>query len=235
MPKATLLVSLLVLTLTVLDGQVAFPDLVVSTFGSDQDLINGIQFSNHYGQIDGHPYFLDGRFRAGSICINNQRYEQIMLRYNLYSQKVEIEYRTIKGNLNQFMSVAEQMQSFSMEGLEFKRMQFPDETPGYYQVISLGKTSCYIGWKKDIGSSRSSSSRKHGFNIQRTFYWLKLEQDVTSFHNRKTLMSSFPLHLRKDISKLLKKQKFSFKKATAHEVEVMIIAALRLYETENLS
>ncbi len=234
MAKTTLLISLLVLTLTSLFGQVAFPDLVVRALGSDQDLINGIQFSNQYRRIEGHPYFFDGRFRAGSVCINNQRYEQIMLRYNLYSQKVEIEYRTVKGHPNQFMSVADQMPSFSLEGLEFRRMQFPDEKPGYYQMISSGKTACYIGWKKDMELSQNNSSRKYEFSPLKIRYWLKLDQQVISFHNRKTFIKTFPLQKQKEISKLLKQRKFSFKHTTAHEAEEMIKATLPLYETENL-
>ena len=232
--KATLLISLMVLTLVTLDAQVPFPDLVVSTFGSDQELINGIQFSNHYGRIDGHPYFHDGRFRVGSVFINNKRYEQIVLRYNLYSQKVEIEYWTANGNMNQFMSVAEKMPSFSLEGIEFRRMQFPDETPGYYQVISSGKIVCYIGWKKEIELPQTNSSKKYEFSPPRIKYWLKMDQQITSFHNRRTFMKTFPTNRRKEILKLLKQKKFSFKQPTPYEVEAMIRVVIRLYETENL-
>lgn len=234
MPKPIFLVSLLFISLVALDGQVTFPDLVDRAFGGDQELINGIQFSNHYSQIEGHPYLFDEGFQSGSLCINNRRVEKVMLRYNLYSQKIEILYWTVKGYLNRFMSVPEQIQSFSLEGFEFRRMEFPGELPAYYQVVSSGRSVCYIGWKKDIGSSRSSSSRKHSFNTPRTQYWLGLEQDFTPFHNRKTFMNSFPLHLRKEISKQMKKQKFSFKKASPHETEEMISAALYWYETGKL-
>lgn len=234
MLRPSLLISLLVLTLAALDGQVAFPGLVVRAFGSDQELINGIQLCNQYWQFEGHPYFLDGRFRAGSVCINNQRYEQVMLRYNLYSQKVEIDYRTVKGNQYQFMSVAEHIPSFSLDGLEFRRMQFQDETPGYYQVITVGKASCYICWKKDLELSHNNSSRKYEFNPPKIRYWLKLDQQVVSFHNRKTFIETFPVHIQKEISKLLKQRQFSFKQPTAHEAEAMIKATLRLYEMENL-
>jgi len=234
MLKPTLLISLLVLTLSALKGQVAFPDLVVRAFGSDQYLVNGILFCNQYWGIEGHPYFLDDRLRLGSVCINNQRYEQVMLRYNLYSQKVEIYYRTVTGNPYWFMSVAEHMPSFSLEGQEFIYMQFPNEPPGYYQVISLGKTSCYIGWKKDMEPSPSNSSSTYKFSPPRIRYWLKYDQQVVSFHNRKTFIETFPVHRQKEISKLLKQCKFSFKQPTIHEVEAMIRAAIPLNETNNL-
>jgi hypothetical protein len=234
MLKPTLLISLLVLTLSVLKGQHAFPDLVVRAFGSDQELINGILFCNQYGGIEGNPYFLDGKLHVGSVCINNQNYEQVMLRYNLYSQKVEIYYRTVTGNYYWFMSVAEHMPSFSLAGQEFIYMQFPDETPGYYQVILLGKTSCYIGWKKDMERSLSNSTSTYKFSPPIIRYWLKFDQQLVSFHNRKTFIETFPVHRQKEISKLLKQCKFSFKQPTTHEVESMIRSAIPLYEMDNL-
>ncbi len=234
MPKASFLVSLLVLTFPFLEGQVSFPEVVAAGFGSDQELINGIQFSNHYGQIEGHPYFLDGRFRSGSVLVNNQKYEQVKLRYNLYSQKVEIEYRTAEGHLNQFMSVAELMPSFSLEGLEFRRMQFPDKPAGYYQVISSGKGACYIGWKKEMRLTQNRSSGAYEFTLSKTQYWLRLDQQVTSFHNRKSFIAAFPGHRQKEISMLLKKWEFTFRQPSVQKVEAMIKDALRLYEKDNL-
>ena len=158
MPKVSLIISIFyAFILADLDGQATFSDLVARTFGTDQELVNGIQFSNHYGRIDGHPYFLDSRFRSGSVYVNNQLYEPVMLRYNLYSQKVEIEYRTIDGNLNQFMSVPELMPSFTMEGYHFRHMEFPGEIPGYYLELSSGEHAGYIGWRKELKLSHGSS------------------------------------------------------------------------------
>jgi hypothetical protein len=216
---------------TGLDGQATFTELVDRAFGSDQELVNGIQFSNHYGRIDGHPYFLDSRFREGSVWVNNQWYDHIRLRYNLYSQKVEIEYRTINGNLNQYMSVPELMPSFSMEGYHFKRMQFPDEAPIYYLVVSSGRSAGYIGWRKELRISHSSS-RDYEFSPAEIEYWLMLEHLLTPFHNRKTFLAIFPEKMRRNVRKYLKKQKYSFRQPSVQKAVEMIKGALLLYEME---
>jgi len=232
MPKAPLIICILfAVTVTTLDGQVPFPDLVTRTFGTDQELVNGIQFSNHYGRIDGHPYFLDGRFREGSVWVNNQLYDPVRLRYNLYSQKVEIEYRTINGNLNQYMSVPELMPSFSMEGYNFKRMQFPDEAPLYYLVVSSGEYAGFIGWRKELRISHSSS-RDYEFSQAEIEYWLMLEHLLTPFHNRKTFLAIFPEKMRRSVSKHLKQQKYSFRQPSVQNAVEMIKGALLLYEME---
>jgi hypothetical protein len=233
--KETLLLSFLLLAFGSLKGQPAFHDLVVGALGSDQELVNGIQFSNHYGRIDGQPYFLDGKFREGSVYVNSHWYQHVMLRYNLYSQKVEIEYRTAEGHLNQFMSVAEKMSSFTLNGHVFMRLEFPDEESAYYQVISSGSNVCYIAWKKNLGSSKTSSNKENEFTLPKISYSLKLHKDLgpVRFHNRKTFKEAFPEQMQKEISKLVKQQKFSFKHPTVIEVETLIRAALQLYEGDS--
>ena len=232
MPKASLIICILfAVTVTALDGQATYTELVARTFGTDQELVNGIQFSNHYGRIDGDPYFLDSRFRAGSVHVNNQLYEPVLLRYNLYSQKVEIEYRTIEGNLNQYMSVPELMPSFSMEGYTFMHMEFQGETPGYYLEVSNGEYKGYIGWRKELRISHNSS-RDYEFTDAMISYWLMLERQPVAFHNRKTFLEIFPEQMRRRVSKFLKQQKYSFRHPSVQKALEMIQAALLLYDRE---
>ena len=233
MPKVSLIISIfLASVLADLNGQATFSELVARTFGTDQELVNGIQFSNHYGRIDGHPYFLDERFRTGSVYVNNQLYEPVMLRYNLYSQKVEIEYRTIDGNLNQYMSVPELMPSFSMEGYQFRHMEFPGEVPGYYLEVSSGEHKGYIGWRKELRLSHSSS-RDYEFTAEMVSYWMVLEGQPETFHNKRTFLEIFPPQMRSDLAGLLKQRKYSFKHPSVSEAMKMIRAALLLYDKEN--
>jgi hypothetical protein len=232
MVKRTFGLLFVVMAMPHLNGQVAFPDLVARAFGSDQELVNGILFSNQYWGIEGHPYFLDGKFRAGSVVINHRRYEQVMLRYNLYEQKVEIKYTTVTGNRYQFMSVAQRMPAFSLDGLEFRYMQFKGDTPAYYQVITVGKVTCYVGWKKEMEYASSSTASTYRFSHPGVRYRLMLDGQVVFFHNRKTFKKSFPVMRQKEVSKLLKQYKFNFKEPSAHVVEMMMKAVLPLYETD---
>ncbi len=61
--RALYLIFILALTLFVsrsLCGQGGFVDRVDQTFGSNQELVNGIQFTNQYILSEGHPYWVDG-------------------------------------------------------------------------------------------------------------------------------------------------------------------------------
>jgi len=234
MSKLPLIIFLLILPGRNLLAQASFPELVAKAFGSDQELVNGIQFANHYSMVDGHPYFLDEQFRSGSINVNNQVYEGQRIRYNLFSQMLEVEYRTTEGNLNQFMSVPELIPSFTLENRAFVRMQPSDEQTAYYQVISSGTISCYVGWKKTKKLSRSDSSREYQFSAPISTYWLKLGQQLIPFHNKKSFIAIFPEHMKKDISRMLKQERYSFRQASVFEAEEMIQAAIQIYEREEL-
>jgi hypothetical protein len=228
--KSAFLTGFLFLILGTLEAQVSFPDRVAVSFGSDQEFVNGVQFANHYGLIDGHPYFLDESFRKGSVYVNSRWYEDVKLRYNIYTQKVEIEYRTAEGHINQFMSVPEMMPSFLLNTQEFRWMAFPDEEDAYYQVISSGTSICYIGWKKDMGLAKTSDSKEYEFTKPIITYWLKLDQELVSFQNRKSFVKAFPEYMQKEIKRLVMKRKYIFKYASVSEAEAMMKDALVLYE-----
>ena len=208
-------------------SQGSFVKRVDQAFGSDQVLVNGIQFSNQYIRSEGNPYWMDGKFRTGSVCINGQWYEQLKLRYNLYSHKLELEYRTPEGHLNQIITVPEHITAFSLEGYAFRRMQIGKEAPGYLQVLSAGGTTFYIGWSRDRPGSESSTTR---FGPIAREYWMQQGEGWLNFRDRKSYLRAFPPEQKRDFKKLLKQQDFYFQNATTGEMAEMLMATIRLLE-----
>ena len=229
MKKLPLIIFLLPMPCGLLFAQVSFPDLVEGFFGSDQELVNGLQFSNQYSLVDGHPYFLDEQFRTGSLVVNDEVYQGQQIRYNLFSQRLELEYRTGEGHLNQIITVPGQIPSFTLGNRYFVRLRPGEEPRAYYQVISAGSVTCYIGWKKVKKLSRSDSSREYMFSDPQSTFWLERDQQYSSFHNRKSFVALFPEHLQKEISRLLKQRKFFFRQSGVPETEAMIKAAMQVY------
>lgn len=215
-------------------GQPLFPELVARAYGSDQELINGIQFSNQYGGIVGHPYLLDGKFRAGSVCIDDRWIDGVLLRYNLYTQNVEIAYRTTEGNRNQIISVPGLMPAFSMGNFKFQRMDFPEDPPAYYQVVGSGNQICYVGWTREVEPTDNSSSKPYQFSSTERKYWLWVDTEMKSFHNRKSFIGIFPRHQQRLVSKWVKQQNVSFQQSSPEEVEAQIQNIFRLYDHPKL-
>ncbi|MDF1576112.1 MAG: hypothetical protein P1P86_13070 [Bacteroidales bacterium] len=210
-----------------LRAQGSFSELVDRSFGSKQELVNGIQFSNQYIRSEGQPYWIDGHFRKGSVCINQQWYEQVKIRYNLYSQKLELEYHSPEGHLNQIMTVPENISDFSLEGYVFRRMQFAEELPAYYQVVSSGTTICYVGWSRDLlGNSSSGTS----FAPPERRYRILQGDQWKVFRDQRTYLRVFPKERKRDFKRLLRQRNYNFQRATTREMVEMLLDTMRLLE-----
>ena len=212
---------------SILLAQPSFEELVERTYGSDQSLVNGIQFSNQYIRIEGNPYFLDGRFSFGAASIHDQWYNPVRLRYNLYSQKIEIEYMSPEGHMNQLITVPEQIPAFILGGYEFRRMQVGEEESAYYMVLSTNKTECFIGWSMDATGGGNSQRR---FTPVERKCWIGQGGNWLMFHNRKSYLQAMPPERKKEFKELLKWKKFHFHVAGTNEMVDLVWATLRLIE-----
>jgi len=196
-------------------------------FGSNQELVNGIQFTNQYIRSEGHPYWINGGFKTGSVCINDHWFEQLQLRYNLYTQKLELGYLTPQGYMNQIITVPENISAFVLEGYLFRRLQIGKEAASYYQEVSWGAFTCYIRWSKDLLGNRSSGT---SFSPIKRKYFIQLEDQWISFRNQRTFFRAFPKELKKDLGKLLKQKGYNFQLASTGEMVEMLRASFRLLE-----
>ena len=236
----SLLFSLILVWSASLHGQQRFQERVDRAFGSNQVLVNGVQFSNQYIRVDGDPYWRDYQHRDGAVCINDQWFGindqwsgHIWIRYNIYSSRVEMEYITAEGLRNQLMTVPEQMSAFIIDGYEFRRMRMGKEEAAFYQLVPVGSTVCYVAWSMEMKGGGSSGLH---FTPPRRKYWIALGEEGTgdgswiTFHDRKSYLEAFPSERQKEFKRLLKQKKFSFKQATIPEMVEMIESTIHLYE-----
>ena len=207
-------------------GQQEVTDLLEQVLGTDQQLVNGIQFSNPYARVDGQPYFLNGNFQQGRLKIRDRWVEPVQLRYNLYAQRVEIEYTTRQGHRNQIMTVPELVPAFSLHGIEFSRAQLPGRQPVYYQVVRWGSDIAYAGWSCSMFSSQNNSSNPSEFSPPERIYWIRIEGEWVSFDNRRSFLRLFPGERKNVFARILRDQQFSFQNATALEIESLLKAVL---------
>ena len=210
-----------------LSAQGGFAEQVDRAFGSNQELVNGIQFTNQYIRSEGHPYWIDGSFKTGSVCINDQWFVELQLRYNLFSQKLELGYLTPEGYMNQIITVPENISAYILEGYVFRRVQIVEEASAYYQVISAGAATCYIKWSRDLLGIESSGT---SFGPIEREYWIQHGERWMYFRNQKSYVRAFPKEKKKASKKLLEELDFSFWRATTGEMAEMLMASIRLLE-----
>ena len=202
--------------------------LVQKTLGTDQQLVNGIQFSNQYARIDGQPYFLDGDFHTGTLKIKDQWVTDVQLRYNLYSQRVEIEYTNRQGHRNQIMTIPESVPAFFLNGFHFSRVEFPDREPAYYQVVSWNGDTAFVGWSRRVFSSQNNSSKPSEFSAPERIYWIEVNGEWKSFDNRKSYLRTFSKEQKRAYAQIIQDHNYSFQKATAIEIEQLLKSVITL-------
>ena len=80
-----------------LEDDLNYSELVGKAYGLDQELVNGVQYFNRYRATLGHPYFLGDMFQMGSATIRGRNYSDVKLKYDLFSQHLEVKYKNYLG------------------------------------------------------------------------------------------------------------------------------------------
>ena len=201
-----------------LAGQGTFPDLVENAYGLDQVLVNGIQYSNRYIRSEGHPYFLEDRFENGSVSINGKIYQNVQLKYDLFSQDVEIKHKKYSGKKYRYVTISDRMEAFSLDEYEFRKLRIQKEPERYYQVISTRHFTCFIHWEKKLVPLDNSVIYIDHFTNPMFYYWLELNGETIAFNNRRTFARLFPMNMQKEILKLFRQKHISFRNVGPDEI-----------------
>jgi hypothetical protein len=197
--------------------QNSFAVRVQQAYGLDQDLVNGIQYHNEHLQALGHPYFLDDSFAKGSVIIKGREFSGIRVKYDIYSQHLEVEYKTFSEVSQHLVTVTDHVNGFMHGDFKFTKLVLDDELK-FYQVIETEKFSCYIHWKKQLIQISTNPHYTEQFTKAVRSYQIHMNGESLSFKSRKTFAGNFPGPLQKKIRSLMRQNQFSFRKAAPDEI-----------------
>jgi hypothetical protein len=196
----------------------SFETRVRRAYGLDQDLVNGIQYHNRYMRVQGHPYLLERSFVNGSVTIDGQVHDQIQLMYDIYEQKVEIQYVMLSGANNRMTLVTEHLDGFQYGDLQFQKLNLSGEQDLFYQVVPTGRFTCYIHWRKKIIPLKYNTKYTDEFTDPDPTYFIEMDGNIVDFKNRRSFTGCFTGTLQKQIRKLLRQNQFSFRRAAPDEI-----------------
>lgn len=215
-----------------LAGQGTFPDLVENAYGLDQNLVNGIQYSNRYMRSQGHPYFLEDRFKNGSVSIDGKIYQNVQLKYDLLLQRVEIKHKKYLSGIYRYVTVSDRMEAFSLGEYEFRKLKIQEDTERYYQFINTRHFTCFVHWEKKLVPLDNSVIYIDHFTNPRLYYWLELNGEIIAFNNRRTFARLFPMNMQREILKLFRQRHISFRNVGPDEILRTMEMVANLFNTE---
>jgi hypothetical protein len=196
----------------------SYSQLVKKGYGLDQDLVNGLQYYNRHLYSTGHPYFQNDQIKKGSITIKGKIFYNVKLKFDIYSQNVELEYENISGGRNQVITIFDQVDAFTLGDFQFQKLIIEEGDEKYYQVISTACFTVYVFWEKGLLPLNGSTTHVEKFTDAKHSYLLDLAGELTPFNSRKDFSECFPEEDQKEIKRLLSRNQFKFRTAQVDQI-----------------
>ena len=181
------------------------------SYGPDYNLINGIKYLYLYSAIEGHPFFGENQFYTGSLVIANREYQDVYLKYEIYNQKIILQYSPFSGGTDQILLKNKDIHEFKIDDKLFRKYSFPETGTRFYQVVTPGKIYCLYYWEKDLNCSNLSA---FNFSNQKKESFLVKNGKPYSFRNRRKFRKLFPVQYQKEIKQYIRKKKIWMRNET---------------------
>jgi len=211
--------------------QSAYTSLVKKAYGLDQDLINGVRYFNRYLGCQGDPYFGSIGFEDGELTIKDRVYQDLRIRYDLFSQSVEVEYNYSFGRGNRLVTVSDHVEAFRIQEYSFEKLNIEEPSGKFYQVIRTDLFSCYIHWEKKLISLHNDRNFTKEFSKPKSTCLLEVDGEIKAIKSRTDFEALFPDHQRKKIKRLLKKNLVTIHRASPREMVLNMNAVAKLLKT----
>jgi hypothetical protein len=202
------------------------------SYGPDYNLINGIEYLYLYSNVTGHPFFGENRFYTGRLVIDDQEFQDVDIKYDIYNQNIILRYLLVSGGLNQIILNNEFIQEFNIDGRFFRKYFFPETGTRFFQVVASGKINCLYYWEKNLDQSSSSAWNPYSFALQKKQAYIVINNKIYPFKNRRSFVRLFPAQYQKEIKQFIRKNRIWLKRASDNGMRRLIEFCNQLTENK---
>jgi hypothetical protein len=200
--------------------------------GPDYMLLNGRQYDLPYSS-NSHPYFNTDRYRHGSLLLNGEAYDSILINYDIYDQQVILQVPGWISDLNNKVVLnREKINHFQIDGLMFRKMSFPETGTSFFQIMYSGEISCYLLWTKKLYRSSTSINARYKYLKQSREIYLQKEDQLFHVKNKSSFTSIFDEAYRKDIKEFLRQEKIRFRNASDEKLGELMNFCIELIHSD---
>jgi len=189
-----------------------------NAIGENAHLYNGSEYVSFNYQSDKNPFFESISLMNGSIMYDNVLYPNVPLAYDI--QKDEVIINKYDENYR-IKLINDKIEFFSLDGHTFVRIVEDSTTSalpetGYYDLLYNGKVSVFAKRKKKYEESITNTGAVTQF-IEDDHYFIKKNNVYYAVGNKKSTLKVFK-DKKKDIQKLLRKNKIKFSPNPEHGI-----------------
>ena len=114
--------------------------------------INGSVYQDAYIRAKGHQFFQSENWHTGNLVMRGKPYDSISLRYDIYKDQLLYSFIHELGAYTLALNKT-RIESFSIDDHHFLHLDTihgtnPRMRAGFYEVVSTGKASYFIKWRK---------------------------------------------------------------------------------------
>jgi len=191
-------------------------------YGLDQELFNGKQYYKRNVQYKGNPYFPEDAFYNGSVTLRGVRYDNVLLKYDSYSQQLILKYTDFKDRINLLIINNIHIDSFCLGTYCFQKLSLSDDRVQYHQVLNSGPVTCYIYWRREIHSLNYDFQYTHEYTSPIGTYYIRYMGEFHPIANRKELLGVFPESIQPEIKKYFRQTQFRFREAGPKDIQNLL-------------
>jgi hypothetical protein len=192
------------------------------SYGEDYNLINGRRYVNVYPGADGHPFLGENIFYRGNIIINNKVYREVEIKYDICDQHIILQYPYFSGNSDKIILVDKFIDGFEINGMLFRKYDFPETGPRFCQVVSQDHISCLYYWSKVLIKGLSTRSFFQ-YSAEKHLSYLAIENKLYPFNSRKSFLKLLPQEYNEEIKQLLRSNKIWIRDASDSQMRQIMI------------
>ena len=201
-------------------------------YGSDADLVNGEKYYYPYKQSLGDPFFFTNP-RSAVIKIHDKEFAGQQLRYDVFNQKLILDFQDIYGAASSLVLRKEWVETFAFEQQEFIRMKGPEGEPGIFQLVTGGSITCVYKWSKDQLLNLTSGVQSYYFTEPTKESYLVIEGQFYPYKSNRAFLKAFDPELQKSVKQFMKQAKVKVNKAPDSQIRHLIEYCNSLYNEDS--
>lgn len=180
-------------------------------FKLDSRLVNGDFYqTSNLSKATGHPFFFSPEWKEGSVILEGDEFDGLLLRYDIHTGQVILNSAGFTNSAVQLVLKKDRIESFTMDGNIFQ--PFPDENSltglQFCQVLVEGKIDFLQIKSKNLKVSSGLSDFAY---TEYDDKYLRIDNEIIPFRNRKTLYKLYPEHKTK-LQEYLRQKRLKFRR-----------------------
>jgi len=196
---------------------------IQSTYGPDQELLNGIFFEDYYRKAIGHPFLHENRFYRGSVVFRNTLYNNVELKFDIFDQRVIINY-SFNGEQVPVILPNKFISYFILEGKHFKNISFDGKNAEIYQVIGKNNgIQCLYKWTKNrVESDHLRTTMSYKFTEDKRKKFLLTDGEIIRYYGKRSFLNAFSEKWQQQIKQFIRSNKINLRKSDDDKIKKLL-------------